>query len=210
MTWPTPTEIRTFLDGYKVTASIVPDAWLTARMNNFIVPFIERVTRLTFDEETTYTEYLSGTGSTVLQLSRRNINSIVSVSYVVGSDTEASISVSGLELIGDQGLLKTIQVISEGTYNTTWRKGNRNIKVVYKAGTTTVPDTVKEAALYLASEQVLGYIGARTGGGSLSVQNFSRNFGERGRYQDLRNDLKRDAMFLLGKYKTSVVGSVGR
>ena len=210
MSWPTAAEIRTYLDGYKITEAIVPDLWLTTRMTSFIVPMIERITRQTFDEVSTYIEYLSGTGSAILQLSRRPVTSIISAEYVVGIDSDANIGLNGLQLIGDEGIIRVVQVLSEGSYSSSWRKGNRNIKITYTAGTEDVPALIKEAALYLASEQVLGYVGARTGGGSISVQGFSRNFGPRGRYQDIRNDLKRQAMAILNLYKTSVVGSVGR
>lgn len=205
MAWPTANEIREFLKGYSISSNTISDLWITSRLNNMVIPFIEQVAKMSFTAETEYTEYISGTGASTIMLSRKPVNSIVSAAYVAGNDIDASIGLSGLQLLANEGIIKVVQVITEGGYNTKWRKGDKNIKIVYKAGYDSVPSTIKEAAIYLSSEQILGYIGARTGGGSISVQGFSRSFGNRGRYQDIRNDLNRQAMFLLRKYKTGVV-----
>jgi hypothetical protein len=54
---------------------------------------------------------------------------------------------------------------------------------------------------------LLGFIGARTGGGSLGVSAWNRGYGIRGKYQDIRNDLARQALDILKNYSTGVVGN---
>jgi len=206
MSIPTADEIRTFLNGYKITATLVPDAWIEARRDNFIIPIVERIIGRSVDAEDTNVEYVSGTGGPLLFLSTRNITELVSIEYVTGSgDIDSNISVASVRLIAEEGIIKAISNITEGGYSTLFMKGTKNVKVTYKVGGS-ITDDLKEAIIYLASEQILGYVGARTGGGALSVQGFSRSFGERGRYQDLRNDLKRQAMGILKVYSSAVVG----
>lgn len=207
MAAPTGAEIKTFLEGYGITDSILTDSWLESRMAGFVIPFIERVTGMSFDGSENVTEYLSGSGEGILMLSKKNATALVSIAYVQGGDIESEIGLGGVELI-EGGIIKAVSNVNEGGTSTIFRRGNRNVKVVYTVGESDYPADVKEAMLYLAAEQALGFIGARTGGGSLNVQGFGRNFGQRGKWQDIRNDLKRQAMALLKKYMTGVVGSV--
>jgi len=207
MAVPTPTEIRTFLEGYGITDSILSDEWLTARMTGLVIPYIERITGMSFDGEENITEYLSGSGEGILMLPNRNVTSLVSIEYVSGNDALSEIGLGGV-VLAEGGIIKATSNVNEGGTSTIFRRGNRNVKVVYKAGEADYPAKVKEAMMYLSAEQALGFIGARTGGGSLSVQGFSRSFGERGKWQDIRNDLKRQAMFILKSYMTGVVGSI--
>lgn len=206
MAIPTATEIRTFLDGYKVTATIVPDAWINSRRDRFVIPMVEKIIGRSVNAEDTNVEYVSGTGGPLIFISTRNITELVSIEYVTGSgDIDSNISVASVRLIADEGIIKSVSNITEGGYSTLFMKGTKNIKVTYKVGGTISVD-LEEAITYLCAEQILGYVGARTGGGSISVQGFSRNFGDRGRYQDIRNDLKRQAMALLKQYTSAVVG----
>lgn len=208
MSIPTATEIRTYLEGYNITISFLTDAWIEARRDNFIVPFVERIINRKVDSEESVTEYVSGNGKSILFLSAKNINSLVSIEYVTGSDdtVDSNIGLGSVRLIPESGILKSITNITEGGYNTLFSKGEKNIKIVYKVGSNSGDNELKEAITYLCAEQMLGFVGARTGGGSLTVQGFTRNFGDRGKYQDIRNDSKRQAMFILKKYTTSVVG----
>lgn len=77
------------------------------------------------------------------------------------------------------------------------------VKVRYKYGGE-FPD-VKRACVLLTASFVLGFIGSATGGGSLNVQGYGRNYGARGKYHDVRQELDRNAYQLLQKY---VVGMV--
>ena len=190
-------DIYEFLEGYGITNIQLSPTWLQNRLNNFIIPFVQRITGMSFSGEENITEYLS----------KKNATTLVSIAYVQGGDILSEIGLGGVQLV-EGGIIKAVSNIYEGGTSTIFRRGNRNVKVIYTCGESDYPSDVKEAILYLAAEQALGFIGARTGGGSISVQGFGRTFGERGKWQDIRNDLKRQAMFLLKSYMTGVVGGV--
>lgn len=210
MSLPNATDVRDFLEGYGITSDILSDSWIDNRINNSIIPFVEKSIGRTVEGTDTVTEYLSGNGTSILMLSRKNITSLTSIEYVTGSDEDldATISLDSVRLIEDQGILKSVANVTEGGVGTIFHKGNRNIKVVYTVGNATIEDDIKDACLMLCAEMCLGFVGARTGGGALSVQGFSRNFGMRGKYQDIRNDLKRLAFAILSRHMSSVVGGV--
>lgn len=205
---PTVDDIRDFLEGYGITSTILSSTWVIKRRDNFVIPFVERYIQGSINAENTITEYLSGNGQDNLLLSSRDVTEIVSIEYVTGGDYDASLSVASLTLIPEDGIIKSIANITEGSSLGVFKKGTRNIKVVYKTGGATLNPDISEAVIYLCAEQALGFVGARTGGGAITVQGFSRSFGERGKYQDLRNDLKRQAMGILNKYRSHVVGNV--
>lgn len=77
-----------------------------------------------------------------------------------------------------------------------------HVKVKY---TSTIGEDVHRAEVLLTASFILGFIGASTGGGSLNVQGYGRNYGARGKYHDVRQELDRNAYQLLQKY---VVGMV--
>lgn len=66
-------------------------------------------------------------------------------------------------------------------------------------------DDVKRACVLLTSSFVLGFIGASTGGGSLNVQGYGRNYGARGKYHDVRQEFDRVAYQLLQKYVVGII-----
>ena len=202
---PEASDIRDFLEGYNITLSILSDTWIENRISKNIIPFVERIIKTKVDSIDTYEEYLSGTGSDVLILSKRPIQSLTSISYIHGGDYTGQIGLSSVIVLKEEGILKCVANWAEGNYTSVFFKGNKNIKVIYTAGNIEIPDDLFEAILYLASEFILGFVGARTGGGSLTVQGFGRNYGERGKYQDIRNDLKRQGFSLLKKYMTGVI-----
>jgi hypothetical protein len=207
MAVPTATEIREFLEGYNITASILSDDWMNKRRDRFIVPQVKLITGVPFDGVIEKVEHLSGTSTDTLMLSNRNATSLVRVEYVSGGDNDSEIGLGGLILI-EGGIIKKVSNQNEGNLVGYFRRGKRNIKVTYTLGESDYPDDIKEAIIYLCAEQLLGFVGARTGGGSISVEAYGRNYGNRGKYQDLRNDLKRQAMAILREYISSVTGSV--
>lgn len=208
MAAPTANEIRaSFLTDYGISVSVLSDTWIEDERDYIVIPFVERITGMKFTGEENITEYLSGTGEGLLMLSRKNVTELVSLAYVAGGDIDSSIGLGGVQLLNG-GIIKAVSNITEGGTTTLFRRGNRNIKVVYKVGESDYPNEIKRAISYLVAESALGYVGAATGGGSINVQGFGRNFGERGKFQDARNDYKRRAMFILNSYKTHVVGSV--
>lgn len=202
-------DVRDLLEGYCITTTIVSDIWLQKRIDNFIVPMVEkRFLQAPLENEIERTVYLSGTCKSILILPDRPINEIVSIDYVTGQDVDSSISLGGIEVIAEEGIIKSVSNITEGRYNSVFVKGDRNIKVVYKVGFSTVPNEILEAITYLAAEQTLGFLGSRTGGGDLNVQGWGRGYGERGKYTHIRNDLKRQAMIIFKDYMTTVTGSI--
>jgi len=205
MAIPDALEVRDFLEGYDITVEILSDIWINNRINKNIVPSIERLIKTKIDSVETYEEYLSGAGSAVLILSKRPILEVTNIAYVYGGDYTGQIGLSSVIVLNKEGIVKCVANWAEGSYTSIFRKGSKNIKVVYTAGNTEAPDDLCEAILYLTSEMILGFVGARTGGGSLSVQGFSRNYGERGKYQDIRNDLKRQGFNLLKPYRTGII-----
>lgn len=65
-------------------------------------------------------------------------------------------------------------------------------------------EDVARACALLTASFVLGYVGAQTGGGSLSVQGYSRNYGARGKWHDIRQDFDRAAYELLQKHVVGI------
>lgn len=207
MALPTAKDVRDLLEGYGIDGQKLSDKWIETRMTRFILPQIEKMTRQSFNAIATVTEYYNGNGSNILVLHRRPIVEIISVTYVLGSNVQGFIDLSRIEKILSEGILKSKANYDETYMLPIFAKGKRNIKVVYKYGWTNPPDDISEAILYLSAEQALGFVGARTGGGSLGVHAYNRNFGPRGKYQDIRNDFARQAHAILSKYITRVSGS---
>lgn len=64
---------------------------------------------------------------------------------------------------------------------------------------------VHRACVLLTASFVLGFIGSSTGGGSLNVQGYGRNYGARGKYHDVRQEFDRNAYQILQKYVVGIV-----
>ena len=205
MALPTAEEIYEELEGFGITRDVLSEKWIERKRDNIVLPFIQRVTRQTIQAETTYTEYYDGLQNSVLMLRRRPVNSIVSI-VIVGAIVNDSYNLSNVELDQAGGTIKMKN--SEDNYLsvTTFPKGQKNIKITYKAGFATLPDDLKQAIILLTAELCLGNIANRTGGGNaLGTQGFNRQFGERGKYSSARNDMTRQAMDILRKYITGLV-----
>lgn len=203
----TYSDIRSFLEGYGITMTQLSDTWINSRINNFVIPFVESYTRQSFSGVQTITEYYSGTGNNVLMLNRRPIVAITEIRYVIGGYSMPILNLAMIETIAAEGIIKAKSNFDEAYFLPVFAKGSKNIKVSYTYGWADYPIDIKEAIIYFASSQILGFIGTRTGGGSLGVQGFSRNYGDRGKYHDIRQELDRQAYSILNKYKNSVVGS---
>lgn len=204
MAAPTATQIRAKLEGYGISVSVLTDVWIEDCRDNEIIPHIEDITGLTFNTETEVTEYYSGTGKSTLILNRRPVNSITRI-IEIGTISEADLS-GNVELISAEGIIKVITNYGEGVYEPIFRRGTKNIKVTYKYGFADYPSRVAAAIINLVAAKALNLIGARTGGGSLGVQAFNRNYGSHGKWTDIRKELVSTGYSLLRKYMTSVVG----
>lgn len=206
MALPTATEIRDNLEGYNITTSIMSDTWIINKMNRIVVPFVQNFIRRSVSAEEEITEYHSGTGRDLLLLNRRNINSIVRIELVSGTDIDATINLSSIQLIPEEGTLKVKSGINQYYNYRVFPKGEKNIKVIYKIGGT-LPDDIKETIIYLTNIKMLAYIEGRTGGGDINTQGWSRNHGNMGKYTNIRNTLNQDAMAILRRYSTGIVGT---
>jgi len=183
----------------------ITDDWIQQRMSNFILPFVNAKTRQAFDKIETVEEYYDGTGSSVLVLRRRPIVSLVNLSYTNVDSTLYYLTPSAIQVINGEGILKAKANFNESTYTPIFWKGQRNLRVTYQVGYATAPPDVAEAVLYLTAEAVLGQIADQTGGGSLTVQGYSRDYGKRGRYTNYRNQLARSGYSLLKPYITGTI-----
>jgi len=181
--------------------------WIESRINNFIVPYVERVTRQSLCSVKSVTEYYSGNGKNILILNRKPIVEVTEIKYVLGGNNLTILNLDNIEVVTSEGILKAKRNYEEAYYLPVFAKGDYNIEVTYTYGNTSIPDQIKEAVIYLSAEQLLGFLGSATGGGGLSMQSFSRNYGSRGKWQDIRNDLARQAHALLSPYMTEVVGN---
>jgi hypothetical protein len=207
MAVPTFTDIRTFLENYGISATQLSDAWITARIENLVIPYVEKITRQSFTEVKTATEYHSGNSKSLLILDRRPIVAVTEISYVLGGNTLRILNLAMIETVADQGILKAKTNYDEAFLMPLFAKGDYNIKVKYTYGTATPPHEVQEAITYLTASRCLTFVGARTGGGSLGIQSHNRNYGSRGKYHDIIMALDADAHALLRPWMTSLVGT---
>ena len=203
---PTATEIRDYLEGYCVTEARLTDIWI-ARRRDAVIKWIERAVGQTVTAETQYTEYLSGTGSSLLILSRRPVVSLDSIEYVIAPpDYEATMGLGSIELIAAEGVIKSRLDVEAGLRDT-FVKGSYNIKVVYTAGTL-VPDAeIREAIMALTAERMLSHLSSLTGGGNIGVAGYQRNYGEKGKYSQARKELAKWGLSNLAGRISGVTGS---
>ena len=207
MSLPTGNDILTFLEGYGITSQILTTAWLENRRDGFVVPYVERITRQSFSGVATVTEYYSGNGKNILILNRKPVVSVTEIRYVLGSNNISILNLGNIEVVQSEGILKAKRNYEESFYLPVFAKGDYNIKVTYTYGYVTCPADVAEAITYLCAWSALNFIGARTGGGSLSTQGYSRNYGELGKYTDILRSLQAQAHAILSPYMTSVIGN---
>jgi hypothetical protein len=206
MSLPVGNDVLDFLACYGISSTVLPTAWIDKRITNFIYPYVQRITKQNFNGVKEITEYYSGNGQSILILNRRPVVSLTQIFLVSYNDVEAKLGTSNIEIITTEGTLKSIGVFENYPYVSLFPLGIDNLKITYKYGFSDCPEDVKEAMIYLAAEQVLGFIGNRTGGGDLGVQAINKSYGTRGKWTHERNDLARQAHALLAHYNTSVVG----
>lgn len=200
---PSVPEIREYLNGYCLTECKMPNLWISKR-RDVVIRWLETVTRLPIGRTAEFTEYVSGTDSGLIWLSRKPVNQLVSLQYVI-SPGVFSPSISAVELISEEGVLKAKPNLEEGR-NPIFPSGKYNIRVTYEAGADTVPEDIYEAIMALTCEKILASMGARDGGGpSRSVGGYTRNYGNMGKYGDARKELARWGLRLCKKYMTGVV-----
>ena len=184
--------------------SILSDEWIFNRMTNIVIPFIERKCGVTVSGERQFVEVYSGTGQPQLILNRRNIKQIDKIEILTGT-INTQLIVSSLEVLSAEGIIRAKAYVSWGTIAPYFPKGASNIKVTY---TCSDPTDLKEAIVLLTCEAILGVISGRTGGGSaITADGYSRSWGDRSKYTEIRNDMSRQALELMRKYMSGVTGA---
>ncbi len=206
---PTAAEVRNELENYVgVDNSLVTDTWITNRLTKFVIPWVEKKIKTPLTASSAQiTEFLSGTGSSILILSHKPVLSIDAMVFVSAVNTP-NLSLSNITYDSAEGFVKAKGVADElGGQGYMFPRGQKNIKVTYTYGLGTLPEDLAQALIYLTAESVLGHIEGMTGGGTPTANSFSKAYGNRGKYTNIRNDLARMAMSILKSYWTGVVGS---
>lgn len=184
------------------------DEWISRRRDRSVIPYIENALGQTISAVTEITEYCSGTGTSILILNRRPIIEIKNITYVsIPSEVQTGNLLLSTELISEEGIIKSKTNFNEGSYDPIFARGNKNIKVTYTYGYAETPADLCEAVTIMTAKKILVQIGARTGGGSVSQSSYSRNFGNRGKYTDIINEMDKEFYSIMRKYTTAVVGS---
>lgn len=207
MAKPTTTEIRNFLEGYCIDTNNISNSWIEARRDNFVIPFIERITRIAFSGVQTYADYVSGNGTNILFLPRRNCITLISVKYVLGGDNQRVLNLANLEFIAQEGILKAKRNAVETWIMPVFPKGDRNMLVTYTAGydDISMPADIKESIIYRTASMILTFISSRSGGGDITIEGYSKSYGSRGKYGQIRDEIDRMSENILRKYITGVV-----
>lgn len=183
------------------------DEWIVNTRDCQVIPVVERMTGVSFDGKKRVQEFHSGTGSTVLILNNRPIVEVHAINLITNPENWVYVSPSSVQPIAEEGLLKLKAVLeSWQNYVPAFPRGTNNIRVDYTYGLDEVPCDVTRAVAMLTASQALAMMGARGGGGSLGVQGFNKNYGDRGKYTDYRNELERWADSLLRGYVMGVMG----
>jgi hypothetical protein len=191
MSIPTAQDVRDYLEGYGIDTTILSDSWIDKQITREIIPAVEKKTGQSFLSIQEVTEYYNGTGRKTIIINRRPILEIVNVEKNGGA--------VNVILEAKKGIIHQEIGI--------FPKGEKNIKVTYKYGYTEPPGPVAAAIEKLTAIEALKQVGARTGGGILGVQAYSRNYGDEGKYTDLIKQIRQDARRNLRSYMTAVVGA---
>lgn len=188
--------------------SEMTDEWIAKRRDGFVIPYIENAIGQSIAAESEIEEYYSGTGKSILILNRRPIISITNIIYTtIPTEIQTGNLLLSIELIKEEGILKSKINFNEGSFDPVFARGINNIKVKYKYGYAETPIDICEVVTIMTAKKILIQIGSRTGGGSISQSSYSRNYGNRGKYTDVINEMDKEVYSILRKYSTSVVGA---
>ena len=208
MQLPTACDIRDkTLQGFNITEQIVCDDFIDDAICRQILPYVNDFTRNSFGKITQAVEYHNGTGKDEMMLDRKNIVSLDAIRLVSGNDIDTTINIASLEIIYGRGVLKVKSGLSEYYNYRIFPKGNDNIKVTYSYGTYDIPPDIFQAISMLTAIIVLDQMEGRTGGGQLSGQNYQRQYGNMGKFGNVRKRFNQQAHAILRRYSSSVVGA---
>jgi hypothetical protein len=185
---------------------VMSDDWIIKCRDNYVVPWLEKTLNTSFSGTAQIEEYYSGNGTSILVLNRKPIISLDALSYTNVMSNQYVINILAIQVISEEGLLKVRTNFNESTWIPIFAKGLMNLRVKYTYGYAVMPVDIFETVKYLVCEQILGLIEGRTGGGDLSVESFSRSYGGRGKYTNIRSMMSRNAYAIIRNYITSNVG----
>lgn len=184
------------------------DEWIANRRDGFVIPYVENATDQSISEVTEIEEHYSGNGSSTLILNRRPIISVTNISYTnIPAETTSGNLLLSIDVLKEEGILKSKANFNEGSYDSLFYKGINNIKVKYTYGYATTPIDICELITVMTAKKMLVAIGARTGGGNLSMQSYGKSYGNRGKYTEILDMMDQDAFVILRKYSTGIVGA---
>jgi hypothetical protein len=176
----------------------VSDAWIINTRDCQVIPVIKNMTGIGFDGIQKTKEWHNGTGGKMLYLNRKPVVEITSLyaEYYGVKEAVRSYSASAVEIRNEEGAL-----VTDGCFE----KGNNNFIIDYAYGYADVPDDIKRAVSLITASLTLGFIASKTGGGTnVSTQGYSRSFGSRGKFTEIRNDFDRWAYALLKPYYSGI------
>ena len=205
MTLPDASAVRSYMEAYQLSASIISDTWINNEIANFVVPYVERFCRTKLMSTATVTEWYSGNGSSILLLNRRNIVNVVTIALVRGSDFLSFINLDAIDVNAAEGSLKARTRVSEGYYFSIFPRGENNLRITYQYGSALNTDLF-QAVLMLACCSVLEQLEGRTGGGSITTEGWSRDFGNMGKFSNIRKKLHMKANSIMRDYSSAVIG----
>lgn len=184
------------------------DEWIGNRRDGFVIPYIENAIDQSISEIQEIEEHYSGNGSSTLILNRRPIVEVTNISYtnIPGETTSGNLLLS-VDVLKEEGILKSKANFNEGSYDSLFYKGINNIKVKYTYGYSETPIDICELITIMTAKKMLVAIGARTGGGNLSMQSYGKSYGNRGKYTEILDMMDQDAFVILRKYQTGIVGA---
>jgi hypothetical protein len=173
----------------------VSDAWIVNTRDCQVIPVVKSMTDISFDGASETKELHNGTGGKTLYLNRKPIVEVKAL-YAGCLGAAFSHSLADIEVHKEEGTLVT---------NGCFPKGDGNFTVEYSYGHPDVPDEIKRAVSLFTASLTLGFIASKTGGGSsVSTQGYSRSFGNRGKFTEIRNNFDRWAHVLLKPYYSGI------
>jgi hypothetical protein len=206
-TTPTAQDIRDELEGFCADSTIISDPWIEKKRDSFVIPWIEKKTKLSITGVETIQDYYDGNGENYLILNRKPVNSISKVEYIDSVNFTRELTLTSFTLIPDAGILKGIRTeyLLSNNYPV-FPRGNRNIRVTMSIGyaANNIPDDIAAIIRCLTAEKMLANLEGRTGGGDIGIQGYNKSYGSMGKYTNMRNDLTRQALSLLAAYFTGV------
>jgi hypothetical protein len=181
---------------------VVSDAWIQNTITDEIMPIIERMTRQKFDGLAQVTEYYDGTGSSIMILRRRPIVQLLQISYTNVDTNLYYLTPTAIQVIAEEGILKAKANFNESSYIPVFYRGDRNLRITYQYGYAECPGDVARAITLLAADLTLAHVANKTGGGNQGLPGISRDYGDKGKYTNIRRDFALRANSLLRKYMT--------